>query len=210
MLIVGAKGFAKEVLEVVYRDYSSEEIVFYDDISDDLPVMLYNKFKILRSLEEVKAYYLDKPFNFVIGIGNPQLRRMLYEKFIAVGGVFKSVVSSTVFIGSFGNVIGDGSNLMLNAILTNDIVIGKGVIVNQLTSVGHDVIIEDFVELCPNVCISGNCVIGENTFIGTGAIVLPKVKVGKNVVIGAGAVVSKDLPDNCVAVGVPAKVIKQN
>lgn len=210
MLIVGAKGFAKEVLEVVFADYSEEDIVFYDDVTEDLPIKLYDRFTILRSLDEVVAYYSDLPFKFTVGIGNPQLRKMLYEKFIAIGGIFTTVISSTSFIGSFGNVIGEGSNIMLKTIFTNDITIGRGVIVNQLTSIGHDVVIGDFVELCPNVCISGNCIIGANTFIGTGAIVLPKVKVGSNVVIGAGAVVSKDLPDNCVAVGIPAKVIKQN
>jgi sugar O-acyltransferase (sialic acid O-acetyltransferase NeuD family) len=210
MLIVGAKGFAKEVLEVVFKDYSSEEIVFYDDVSKDLPEKLYNKFLILNSLDKVIEYYSEQNFKFTIGIGNPQLRKMLYEKFIAIGGIYTTVISSTTQIGSFGNLIGEGCNIMLKTIFTNDIKIGKGVIVNQLTSIGHDVVIGDFVELCPNVCVSGGCVIGDMTFIGTGAIILPKVTVGANVVIGAGAVVSKDLPDNCVAVGVPAKIIKQN
>lgn len=210
MLIVGAKGFAKEVLEIVYKDYPGEDIVFYDDVSEDLPDLLYGKFKIVRSLEEVSKLYLGKTFTFTLGIGNPSTRKMLYNKFIAVGGVFVSTISSTSTIGSFGNMIGEGCNIMLRTILTNDINIGKGVIINQLSSVGHDVVIGDFVELCPSVCISGNCVIGEGTFIGTGAIVLPKVKIGANVVVGAGAVVSKDLPDNCTAVGIPAKIIKQN
>lgn len=210
MLIVGAKGFAKEVLEVVYTDFPSEEIVFYDDVSTDLPNKLYERFVILKNLEEVLHYYSNQTFKFTIGIGNPQLRKMLYEKFVNIGGMYTTTISSTSYIGNFGNVIGAGSNIMLKTIFTNDIIIGKGVIVNQLTSIGHDVIIEDFVEICPNVCISGGCVVGENTFIGTGAIILPKVKIGSNVVIGAGAVVSKDLPDNCVAVGIPAKIIKQN
>lgn len=51
-------------------------------------------------------------------------------------------------------------------------------------------------------------VVGNNVYFGNNVIVLPGVKIGNNVVIGAGAVVSKDVPDNSVAVGVPAKVIK--
>lgn len=51
-------------------------------------------------------------------------------------------------------------------------------------------------------------VIGNNVFIGYGAIVLPGVKIGDNVVIGAHSVVSRDIPSNVVAAGVPAKVIK--
>lgn len=49
--------------------------------------------------------------------------------------------------------------------------------------------------------------IGSNVFIGAGSIVLPGVTVGSNVVIGAGSIIKKDIPDNSVAVGNPAKVI---
>jgi maltose O-acetyltransferase len=50
--------------------------------------------------------------------------------------------------------------------------------------------------------------IGNNVFIGAGAIVLPGVTIGNNVVIGAGSVVSQDIPDDSVAVGNPARVVK--
>lgn len=50
--------------------------------------------------------------------------------------------------------------------------------------------------------------IGNNVFIGYEAVIMPGVTIGNNVVIGARAVVTKDIPDNCVAVGVPARVIK--
>lgn len=53
----------------------------------------------------------------------------------------------------------------------------------------------------------GRVEIGSNVFIGANAIILPNIKIGSNVVIGAGTIVSKDIPDNCVVVGNPAKVI---
>ena len=53
----------------------------------------------------------------------------------------------------------------------------------------------------------GKIYVGEHTFIGTGAIIMPGVTIGKRCVIGAGAVVTKDIPNNSVVVGVPAKVI---
>lgn len=56
--------------------------------------------------------------------------------------------------------------------------------------------------------IFGRIEVGNNVHIGIDAIVMPNVKIGDNVVIGAGAVVTKDIPSNSVAVGVPAKVIK--
>jgi maltose O-acetyltransferase len=50
--------------------------------------------------------------------------------------------------------------------------------------------------------------IGDDVWIGGNVIILPGVHIGSNVVIGAGAVVTKDVPDNCVVGGIPAKVIK--
>lgn len=50
--------------------------------------------------------------------------------------------------------------------------------------------------------------IGDDSFVGIGAIILPGVRIGKEVIIGAGSVVTKDIPDHCIAVGNPAKVIK--
>lgn len=51
--------------------------------------------------------------------------------------------------------------------------------------------------------------IGDGTFIGYGAVILPNVRIGQNVVIGANSVVTSDVPDYCVAAGVPAVVLKR-
>lgn len=60
----------------------------------------------------------------------------------------------------------------------------------------------------PDLEITKPIVVGNDVYIGNNAIILPGVTIGNNVIIGAGAVVSKDIPDNSVAVGVPARVIK--
>lgn len=210
MLIIGAKGFAKEVLEICHQCEDLKNLVFYDDVNLDIGTHLFNQFKILKNINEAKHYFETVDCRFTIGIGNPELRKKIYKKFTEIGGVLTSTISEYAIIGNYGVNISNGCNIMTNVVITNDINIGIGVIVNQLTSIGHDVIIGAFSEICPNVSISGNCEIGEMTFIGTGAIILPKVKIGRNVIIGAGSVVTKDIPDNCVAVGIPAKIIKQN
>ena len=51
--------------------------------------------------------------------------------------------------------------------------------------------------------------IGENTWIGANVVIVPGVRIGKNVVIGGGSVVTKDIPDNVVAVGNPCKVLRE-
>ena len=51
--------------------------------------------------------------------------------------------------------------------------------------------------------------VGENTWIGAGVIIVPGVRIGKNTVIGGGSVVTKDIPDNVVAVGNPCRVLRE-
>ncbi|MEF2655368.1 MAG: DapH/DapD/GlmU-related protein [Eggerthellaceae bacterium] len=60
----------------------------------------------------------------------------------------------------------------------------------------------------PDLEITKPITVGDNVYFGNNVIILPGVTIGNNVVVGAGAVVSKDIPDNSVAVGIPARVIK--
>lgn len=65
-----------------------------------------------------------------------------------------------------------------------------------------------FRDKIPDLEITKPIVVGNNVYIGNNALILPGVKIGNNVIIAAAAVVSKDVPDNSVVAGVPAKVIK--
>jgi len=58
------------------------------------------------------------------------------------------------------------------------------------------------------VHISGAVNISELSFLGIGATIIQRIKICKNVTIGAGSVVTKDIPDNVITVGNPAKIIK--
>ncbi len=212
MIIVGAKGFAKEILQVAYTDLglTDDKIVFFDDISTDLPEKLYNRFLVLKTLEGVKEYMQstgDK--EFVLGIGNPVHRKALYDKFVGVGAIPVTTISKKAEKGDFDVSIGTGTNVMSGTIITNSVVIGKGCLINLNCTVAHDCIIGDFVEVSPNVNISGRCKIGSNSSIGTNAILIPDVIIGENVIVGAGTLVLKDVPNNCTIVGVPGKIIKR-
>ena len=209
MLIVGAKGFAKEVLEVYYQLQQLEHLVFFDDVNADAPALLYNQFPVLKSIEEVALYFKTIDAAFTIGIGNPSLRKKLVHKFEAIGGIYSSTISPLATIGHFGTTIGAGCNIMTGTVITNDVSIGSGVLINLNCTVGHDSIIGDFVEMAPGVHISGNCTIGAYCNIGTNATILPKITMGENVIVGAGSVVTKDVPANCLVVGVPAVIKKE-
>ncbi|URC13086.1 acetyltransferase [Flavobacterium sp. B183] len=133
----------------------------------------------------------------------------MYDKFSALGGIFTSTISPLSNIGNFGNEIELGCNIMTGTVITSDVTIKKGSLVNLNCTIGHDSILGEFVELSPGVSISGNCIIGTYSLLGTNSTVLPKVTIGKNVIVGAGAVVTKDIPDNSMVVGIPGKIIKE-
>lgn len=210
MIVIGAKGFAKEVLEVLYQKKYSNKIVFYDDSKSNTDELLFNKFEVLKNEKEAQLFFEQNGNEFTLGVGNPKSRYILYERLKNVGGELTSTISPLANIGHFGNSLGKGLNIMTGTIITNNIKIGDATLINLSCTIGHDTVIGEFVEICPNVNISGECHIGDFSFIGTNAIVLPNITIGKNVTIGAGTVVNKNIPDNSVVVGSPARVIKTN
>ncbi|MCW3170515.1 acetyltransferase [Chryseobacterium sp. 09-1422] len=209
MIIVGAKGFAKEILEIFHQQNALEGLAFYDDVTPEIGDLLYNRFPILKSKDQVLNFFGQYGFDFTIGIGNPKLRSMLYEKFLSWGGDFKSTISAKAILGSYDVKIGDGSNILDSAVFSNSTSVGTGCIVYYNVTITHDCVVGDFVELSPGVTLLGGCHIGAFTQIGSNSTVFPKIKIGRNVIIGAGTLVNKDIPDNCVAVGIPARIIKQ-
>ncbi|MCX2432359.1 NeuD/PglB/VioB family sugar acetyltransferase [Pedobacter sp. GR22-10] len=206
MLIIGAGGFAKEILEdIIGRNVN---ISFYDDVSDDDSVFPRNRFSTLKTIEAAKSYFETYGYEFTIGIGNPLLRFKMFEKFDSIGGQFSSTISSLAKIGSFDIEIGIGSNILANCTISSSVKIGHGCIIYYGAIITHDCIIGKFVEISPGAVLLGKVQVGAFSQIGSGAIVLPNIKVGKNSIIGAGAVVTKDVPDNKVVAGIPAKIIR--
>jgi sugar O-acyltransferase (sialic acid O-acetyltransferase NeuD family) len=203
MLVIGAKGFAKEVLGVLDQLGMTQNLFFYDsiDIETDL---LYSRFPILHNPIEVKELF-KKDNQFTLGIGNPSLRLKFYNEFIELGGELVSTISPNTHISRFDVNIDKGVNIITGAIIDNSVTIDKGCIINTASIIGHDSILEEFVEVCPGVVISGGCHVGKFTFIGSNATILPRVKIGKNCIIGAGAVVINDIEDNMTVLGIPAK-----
>lgn len=212
MIIVGAKGFAKEILQVISVDmnYDDESIAFYDNVNYDLPDKLFERFQILKSDKEVEDFFLKTNDNsFVLGLGDPKSRFKMYEHFINLGGVPKTIFSNNTEIGSFDIKIGAGTSIMSGAKISNSVTIGNGCLLYFDTLITHDCKVGNFVEISPKATILGRSKIGDFTSLGSCSIVLPDVTIGNNVIVGAGTLVTKNIPDNCTVVGVPGKIIKQ-
>jgi sugar O-acyltransferase (sialic acid O-acetyltransferase NeuD family) len=120
---------------------------------------------------------------------------------------FDTVIDPSVIKGAFVEVL-EGSIICPATILTCDIKIGKHTIINNKTSISHDCKIGDFVTISPGVNIGGKVIINNDCFIGIGATIINKINIGKGSYIGAGAVVTRDVPENVLVVGIPAKPIR--
>ena len=89
---------------------------------------------------------------------------------------------------------------------------GTGVVIGETTEIGDDCILYQGVTLGGTGKDKGkrHPTLGNNVMVGAGAKVLGPIKIGDNVRIAAGAVVLDEIPDNCTAVGVPARVVRRN
>jgi sugar O-acyltransferase (sialic acid O-acetyltransferase NeuD family) len=202
MLVIGARGFAKEVLGVLDQLNTLSDLFFFDNINT-ADTLLFNQFKILHSYTEVEELF-RKDSRYTLGIGNPNLRYRLYNEFQKYNGEIASTISPYAKIAKYDVHIGDGVNIITGATIDCSVQIGKGCLLNTSCVIGHDSILEDFVEVCPGAVISGGCYIGTQSFIGTNATILPQVRIGNNCTVAAGAVVTRDIPDNTKVFGVPA------
>lgn len=105
--------------------------------------------------------------------------------------------------------IGEWSQILALGAICTHVVIGKNVIVNTSASVDHDSRIDDGVHIAPGAKIAGEVHVESCAFIGTGAIVLPRLTIGRGATVGAGAVVTKDVEPMSVVIGNPAHCIKK-
>ena len=82
---------------------------------------------------------------------------------------------------------------------------GIGIVINPTAIIGSNVNFSQFTTVGSNK--GGAAIIEDNVYIGPSVCLVERVRIGANAVIGAGAVVTKDIPANASAVGVPAKVV---
>lgn len=206
--IIGAGGFGREVkmlidqINAVSSKY--EFIGYYDDGKEKGTII--NGFPVLGKVSDLNA--VSKVISVVLALGNPNYKKNVVALVENQNITFETLIHPSVLIGDDEVSIGKGTVICAGSILTCNISIKDFVTINLACTIGHDTVLENFVSLMPAVNVSGEVVLEEAVYVGTGAKIINQVSIGKNTTIGAGAVVSKSIPENCTAVGIPAKPIK--
>ncbi|MCF7560005.1 acetyltransferase [Sabulilitoribacter multivorans] len=200
--LYGAGGHSQVIQSVLKQNGYT-----ISDLFDDNPKNSHKLFKdVKHGVRSHKSNFPHQGVPFIIGVGDNyqrfEIAKILKSEFSKA--IHKSAIIDPSVSIDDGTVVYAGSTIQTNAS------IGKHVIINTMSSVDHDSIIQDFVHISPNATICGLVNIGIGTHIGAGAVVIPQVKIGKWCIIGAGTVVLKDIPDYSVVVGNPGKIIKKN
>lgn len=208
--VFGAGGFGREVhmlIEQINKTSPQWEFTgFFDDDAGKHNKRINNQ-PVLGGLDAVNS--IKEELHLVFAIGNPKVKRSLVKRISNPLIKFPVLIHPNVLLGSPEFLeIGEGTIICASNIITTNIKIGRHVILNLACTVGHDTVIEDYCSFMPTVNVSGEVLIREGVFVGTGAKIINQLEVGANSVIGAGAVVAKNIPADCTAVGVPAKPIK--
>ena len=203
--IFGCSGFAKEVADIAI-DQGFDEILFI--IPDDAIKTSNN------IIHEKEITQLNESYVFAIGAGEPKLREKIYNKFKELSYINLIHSSATFGVAQLQRLeLKIGLIICAGVRFTNSIEVGDFSVFNLNATVGHDAQIGKFVSCMPGCNISGNVMLSDSVYIGTGATVLqgktetqPMI-VEENSIVGAGAVVTKLVKKNTTVVGSPARAI---
>lgn len=142
-----------------------------------------------------------------IGGSRGEERLDIQEWLVKNGLSAATIIHKTAFIASDAT-IGEGSQILAMSAVCANAAVGKACIINTAASVDHCCRIGDGVHIAPGARLAGEVIVEDFAFIGTGAIILPGIKIGFKAIIGAGSVVTKNIPPHATVAGNPAHLIK--
>lgn len=206
--IFGAGGFGREVKTIIDSINKIEPIYefigFYDDGKEKGSTI--NNYSVLGGIKDLNL--LEEEIALVISIGDPKTKAKIISLINNPLITYPNIISPLALISDDFVSLGKGNIICAGTIITCNIDIKDFVILNLSCTVGHDTIINNYASFMPSVNISGEVVVGEGVYVGTGAKIINLLEIGDYTIVGAGAVVAKTLPAKCTAVGIPAKPIK--
>ncbi|MEM9065794.1 MAG: acetyltransferase [Planctomycetota bacterium] len=146
---------------------------------------------------------------YIIALGKIHIRREVIDLIDGANHEGSShaaltIVHPTAFVSPSAE-LGTGVYVGPQAVVNSRAKIGDHAIINTGAIVEHDCVVGENSHIAPGAVMGGDVTIGRDTLIGVGARMIPHVSVGHESIVGAGAVVVRDVPDEAVVMGVPAR-----
>ncbi|MCB0598865.1 MAG: acetyltransferase [Lewinellaceae bacterium] len=206
--IYGAGGQGREVLQLIRQANAVQlrwECIGWFD--DGLPRGgQVAGLPVLGGMADLNAW--EEPLHLAIAIGWPAVKKKVLRKIQNEQLSFPILIHPSVALEPEEVAIGEGTIITQGCRFTVNIRIGRFVLLNLGCILTHDCVIGDYCGLMPSVNISGEVVVEDGAYLGTGVQVIQQRRIGADSIIGAGAVVTRDIPAGCTAAGVPARVVK--
>ena len=202
MVIIGAGGFGREAAWVIERINAAKptfEVLGFCDDAADKQDGACGAYPLLGAFCKIKDLF--GAVGFFCAIGNNRVRQAVTAEARTLGHEPVTVADVNAVVAPDVK-IGDGSFIGIGSVVSVGASIGEGVIVNHQVCVGHDVAVGGFAQLCPGVCVSGGCEIGEGALLGTLAGTIPLKRVGAWATVGAGVTTLRDVENGASIVRV--------
>lgn len=208
VLVIGASGHGRVVIDLLEREGRHTIVGLADSIHE--VGSSFCGYAVLGRDTEIAT--LQERYGFkgvLVAIGDNWARsevvaRVRHE---LPGVCFPAVVHPSCIIGN-DVAIQDGSVVLAGSIVNAGARIGKHCIINTRASIDHDCELGNFASVAPGATLGGRVRVGMFTAISLGSSIIHRITIGEHTVIGAGAVVVTDIPERCVAYGVPARVAR--
>ena len=207
IFVWGASGHALFVRNILSYHNDIEVVGVLDDVSPQRKGENFHGVQVLGGREILPFLKKHGVVKGVFGFGSCSARlhhaNFLYnEGFELISAIHPmAVVSTTASIGA-GCVVGPG------VVIDAECKVEENCILNNNSCISHGTYVASGTHICPGVTIGGDVSIGRGSWIGIGSTVVEKITIGAGSYIGAGSVVIRDVPDNVLVYGTPAKVIR--
>jgi len=211
LVIWGAADHAKVLAEFIENAGYSIKALFDNQKITKGPLPGIPVYHGKSGFQTWKEKFRNDKYFYLIAIGgNGGKDRLEISSYLKSEGLEPATaVHPTAFIAKDVS-LKSGCQILANATICVGSSLGNQTIINTSASVDHDCHFGDGVHIAPNATLCGRVSIGTGTLIGASATILPRINIGQNVIIGAGSVVTKDIPDNAIAYGIPAFIQKKH